>query len=173
MWLCTPSGGKKLNSVFCSHSQGYQSSGDLVGSVSVKVKGNAYYYPLNTSDPDIWDSTDVGRIVSCNLKIVYPAKEANALFITTNFQQTPKQTRQTCLGIDPEVIFAFFPQYFRLNRVLVLPHSHQPLMESQTALAITQQINAGYMLGILWNKMELKTISSTTSRILPFLFESR
>eukprot|EP01114_Cavostelium_apophysatum_P019518 TRINITY_DN6315_c0_g1_i1.p1 TRINITY_DN6315_c0_g1~~TRINITY_DN6315_c0_g1_i1.p1 ORF type:complete len:408 (-),score=56.90 TRINITY_DN6315_c0_g1_i1:51-1274(-) len=71
--------------------KGYQQFDQFVGDTSVKVKGNAYMNDSNGSIT-IWDAQDV----------VYPPKEANALFVTTNYQYTPLQTRSICTGDDNE-----------------------------------------------------------------------
>jgi len=64
--------------------QGYQGVGPLIGSSNIKAKGNAYY---QTNDSfEIWDEYDA----------VYPFKEQDAFFITTNFEVTYNQSRGTC-----------------------------------------------------------------------------
>jgi hypothetical protein len=72
------------------YKKGYQSIGDLVGNNSLKVKGNAYHIDSTTGNLTIWDSQDV----------VYPPKEPEALFVTTNFHETLEQSRQICTGSD-------------------------------------------------------------------------
>jgi len=66
----------------------YQQYDQLIGNTAVKVKGNGY---INDDDSiQIWDAQDV----------VYPPKEADALFVTTNFQLTTNQSRGVCSGSD-------------------------------------------------------------------------
>lgn len=74
--------------------KGYQAFYPLVGNTAVKVKGASYF--MNSSAPEdqqifIWDSVDV----------VYPPKEPDALFMTTNFQLIPMQTRGICNSTVP------------------------------------------------------------------------
>jgi P2X purinoceptor 4 len=70
------------------YQRGYQDSDTPIGSTSLKVKGSAY--SLNGTDLMVWDAQDV----------VYPPKETDALFITTNYWQTIGQTRGICDGVD-------------------------------------------------------------------------
>jgi len=64
--------------------KGYQGSGPLIGCASPKVKGSAYYAFNNSIE--VWDEYDV----------VYPFKEQDAFFITTNYQVTYGQQRGLC-----------------------------------------------------------------------------
>eukprot|EP01102_Stenamoeba_stenopodia_P008018 TRINITY_DN2272_c0_g1_i1.p1 TRINITY_DN2272_c0_g1~~TRINITY_DN2272_c0_g1_i1.p1 ORF type:complete len:405 (+),score=99.99 TRINITY_DN2272_c0_g1_i1:230-1444(+) len=75
---------------------GYQGTDSLLGSTYFKVKGNTFVCPNNVCPTDIsnitvWDAYDV----------VQPPKEPDAVFLTTNFLITPKQTRGSCVGTDP------------------------------------------------------------------------
>ncbi|PRP83130.1 P2X purinoceptor 5-like [Planoprotostelium fungivorum] len=70
---------------FC---KGYQLQDQLIGLTSLKVKGVAYRYENN--QVQVWDAQDV----------VYPAKEANALFVTTNYLSTPNQVRSSNCSTD-------------------------------------------------------------------------
>jgi len=58
---------------------------------AMEVKGSSYS-SLNGTQIKVWDSTNV----------VFPHIEPDAVFITTNFQMTPNQTRQICQGNDNE-----------------------------------------------------------------------
>lgn len=65
--------------------KGYQREIPLIGDANVKAKGTAY---MNTTHgPVVWDAMDV----------VFPPKETNAIFLTTNVQMTSNQTRGVCV----------------------------------------------------------------------------
>src|SRR5690606_15907661 len=99
------------------YEKGWQGTGDLVGNTSLKVKGNAYLFasPHSNSSVEIWDAQDVGIVINFfffsskstktqpKTTLVYPQKEPDAVFITTNFLTTPFQTRGNCTGNDEKV----------------------------------------------------------------------
>jgi len=72
--------------------KGYLAYDNLIGSATIKVKGSTYFNDTSDGNIEIWDSYDV----------VHPAVEPNALFLTTNYDLTPNQTRGVCLGNDPK-----------------------------------------------------------------------
>lgn len=60
-----------------------------------QVKGQSYIQSSQTDPPIlVWDATDV----------VFPPKEPDALFVTTNFFQTPNQQRSTCLSSNADAL---------------------------------------------------------------------
>lgn len=79
------------------YEKSYQKSEIGNGIVNFKVKGNAYdpstaegNFLEENSNLIIWDNTDV----------VVPAKETEAIFVTTNYIKTPNQKRSICVGSD-------------------------------------------------------------------------
>eukprot|EP01122_Echinamoeba_exundans_P009564 TRINITY_DN3414_c0_g1_i2.p1 TRINITY_DN3414_c0_g1~~TRINITY_DN3414_c0_g1_i2.p1 ORF type:complete len:420 (-),score=32.15 TRINITY_DN3414_c0_g1_i2:41-1234(-) len=65
--------------------KGYQREIPLIGDANVKAKGTAF---MNSTDgPVVWDAMDV----------VFPPKETNAIFLTTNVQSTLNQTQGLCV----------------------------------------------------------------------------
>jgi len=71
--------------------KGYQSTDQLIGNTSVKVKGTSYLL-VNSSNINnsvqVWDAA----------KAVFPAEEPNSFFVTTNFLDTSPQHRSICSG---------------------------------------------------------------------------
>jgi len=63
------------------YDKGYQSEGDLVGTTSIKIKGNVLF-----NGSQIWDEQE----------IVFPPQEVDAFFVTTNFVPTYGQSRNIC-----------------------------------------------------------------------------
>jgi len=72
------------------YQDGYQTSSMGIGLTQVKLKGNAYEIINKTIR--VWDGTDV----------VYPPKELDALFVTTNYQLTKHQQPGICQGNQQE-----------------------------------------------------------------------
>ena len=72
---------------------GYQIEETGLGSVSIKVKGAGH----TMLDAASAGTGPLGRIrVQDAVDIVYPPKEENALFLTTNYIDVPKQGRGRC-----------------------------------------------------------------------------
>lgn len=67
--------------------KGYQTFDQVVGSTMIKVKGVA---TLNSTQRIVFDADD----------LVVPPLQPDAVFITTNFQESPNQIRSVCPGRD-------------------------------------------------------------------------
>ena len=79
---------------------GYQVSEDGVGSVQVDVRGVGYthWHKADSDDLDVLKAAGVPRSmrVADTGDLVFPAKEEGALFLTTNYLDTPTQRRSVC-----------------------------------------------------------------------------
>ena len=79
---------------------GYQVSEDGVGSVQVDVRGVSYthWHKDDSDDLDVLKAAGVPRSmrVADTGDLVFPAKEEGALFLTTNYLDTPAQKRSVC-----------------------------------------------------------------------------
>ena len=79
---------------------GYQVSEDGVGSVQVDVRGVSFthWHKDDSDDLDVLKAAGVPRSmrVADTGDLVYPAKEEGALFLTTNYLDTPAQRRSVC-----------------------------------------------------------------------------
>jgi len=72
------------------YQQGYQTQQEGFGFTQVSTLGNAYVQQKGQAIPIVWDAVDA----------VFPHKEHDALFVTTNYILTAHQERTTCLGTD-------------------------------------------------------------------------
>ena len=79
---------------------GYQVNEDGVGSVQVDVRGVSFthWHKEDSDDLDVIKAAGVPRSmrVADTGDLVFPAKEEGALFLTTNYLDTPAQRRSVC-----------------------------------------------------------------------------
>lgn len=89
--------------IFCWE-YGYQAMEDGKGSVQVQVRGTSFT-PWSQDDSDDLDviaarGVPLDMRVSDNWDLVQPPLEEGALFLTTNYIDTPNQVRGTCMSLS-------------------------------------------------------------------------
>ena len=82
---------------------GYQKEEKGIGEVSIKVKGTGHTGYGGQQD----DASDLSTMkVQDAVDLVYPPKEENAIFLTTNYLDVPRQSRDRCRSSQSEDVCA-------------------------------------------------------------------